>query len=86
MITILHQEAASQTEFVEVCLFDVGMFSSSQKALVVPDIIVHCILDDEHLYFSNADWIDKRLIRFSVGGDMCLVIWDLYTILLLTGQ
>ena len=32
------------------CLFNVGMFSSSQKALVVPDIMVYFILDDEHMY------------------------------------
>ena len=51
MITILHQEAVPLLlSLWRYCLFDVGMFSSSQKALVVPDIIVYHDLDDEHLY------------------------------------
>ena len=56
MITILHQEAVPlKLSLWRYCLFDVGMFSSSQKALVVPDIIVYFLLDDGHLYLSNAD-------------------------------
>jgi len=51
MIKILHQEAVPfKLSLWGCCLFDVGMFSSSQKALVVPDIIVYRVLDDEHLY------------------------------------
>ena len=50
------------------CLFDVGMFSSSQKALVVPDIIVYFILDDEHLHSLipirlTKGWFDSVLGR-----------------------
>jgi len=51
MITILHQEAVPfKLSLWRYCLFDVGMFSSSQKALVVPDIIVYFLLDGGHSY------------------------------------